>query len=68
VWCVQMASLSLVVTSEIKYTDQHVTMKKENKISDFLSFLFDNKKTTMLQEGTISWKKYIHIKQYFNQH
>ena len=43
-------------------------MKMENMIFDFFSFLFDNNKTTMFQEDTISWKKYIYIKQYFNQH
>jgi len=49
-----------VVTSEIKYIEQYFynKLRKENKIFDFLSILFDNKKSTMLHEDTIAGKKY----------
>ena len=53
-----MDRLSLVVASEIKYTEQYC-YNKESKTT---------KKTTTLQEETIAWKKYMYIKQFCNQH
>jgi len=49
------------VTNEIKYTAQYCYNKERNK--HVLSILFDNKKTTTLQEDTIAWQKYMYIKQ-----
>jgi len=50
---VQMDRLSLVVTGEIKYTEQYYCYQ----------FYLIAKKTTTLQEDTIAWKKYIHVYQ-----
>ena len=61
-----MARLSFVVTNKIKYTEQYCYNKERKNTS--CQFYLITKKTTTLPEYTIAWKRYMHIKQYFNQH
>ena len=57
--------LSFVVTSEMKYTEQYCYNKERKNTS--CQFYLITKKTTEYVY-TIAWKKYMYIKQYFNQH
>ena len=62
-----MARLSIfVVTSEIKYTEQYCYNKERKNTA--CQFYLITKKTTIFQEYTIAWKRYMYIKQNFNQH
>jgi len=61
-----MARLSFVETNEIKYTEHYCNNKERKNTS--CQFYSITKKTTTLQKYTIAWKRYMYIKQYFNQH
>ena len=55
-WCVQMDRLSLVVTSELKYTEKYNYNKERKTRRPYCQF-FITKDTTTLQEDTIAYMK-----------
>ena len=59
----------VVVTSEIKCTDRYCYNKERKTwIGDFLSILFDNKKTTTFARGYNCMEKAHKYQTIFNEH